>query len=275
MPASVILPAINPAKRKLAQGLVLAPFPFNSYGAVLKDLSGYGYDLSYAGTVSSANHAIDTRLGPVFKTGSSSKRYRGTVNEPAQQSGGPWTLMAWVRPNTLAMTNDGYFLTYRNFGSHYPLNLAMVKTSGVVSLIIVGAGDSPTKQVSGTKGMTAGRWTHACGVYVPSSKIEIYFDGILDTTNTTSIPSAAGTWNDIAWNLGGPQSDSYSFDGWMAHVYVWNRALTAGEVRQFYEDPWVLFRHEVRGTIVPPFLPRIASRRKAMNLEVPTKVLTW
>lgn len=248
-----ILPQIAPQARSLARGLVFAGYPSGKlYGKTIKDLSGYGYNVNYVAAVhAGADATIDPRLGPVFQTGSSSKRYRGAVNEPAQQSGGEWTLMSWVKPNTLSQGSDAYFLTYRNFSNHFPLNLLMTNTTGLASLVIVGASDTPTKQVTGSRGMTAGKWHHACGVYIPSTRIDVYLDGTLDATNSTSIPSAAGTWSDIAWNIGGPQSDSFSFNGWMAHVYVWNRALTAGEVRQFYDDPWVLFRHSLTLGKVP------------------------
>jgi len=69
-------------------------------------------------------------------------------------------------------------------------------------------------------------WHHVMCVYIPSTSMNIYVDGVNDGTNTTSIPATID--NDPAnFKLGGYNNSSYMFNGNLDEVAIWNTDQTA------------------------------------------------
>ena len=96
-------------------------------------------------------------------------------------------------------------------------------------------------------------WTHIVGTYDGANQ-KIYINGVLDATDaqtaaiaTTAQPLLFGT------NYGGPGSEL--LEGSLANVLIYNRGLTAAEVKQNYE------------ALKPRFAPRIAKRGMNLNFD--------
>jgi len=71
---------------------------------------------------------------------------------------------------------------------------------------------------------------HLLAVTQSGSDLKLYVDGKLDSSFTASIPSGNANWARI-----GHDSDSTESNHIIAAVFLWNRALTADEVRELYE----------------------------------------
>ena len=81
-----------------------------------------------------------------------------------------------------------------------------------------------------------GTWFHVVVVYEPSTRVEIYKDGVSQTTNTTSIVSSLAN-NAYDFRLGAQYtggSVTNFYDGLMQDVIIWNTALTDTEVTNLY-----------------------------------------
>lgn len=170
---------------------------------------------------------------------------RGTVGVTEHINTGAGTIACWVRPTTISPGADGYFFTYRNNTSHFSWNMIMKHSTGLMECFWFRS-DGENDSATTTSGMVANTWAFLVSTYVPSTFIKVYFNGALETTNTTSIIANQSSWTDIAINLGSPGASSANgFSGALAHPMCWNRALTDGEIKQLYLDPWVLWRHEM------------------------------
>ena len=142
---------------------------------------------------------------------------------------GAITISAWIKLNGAVQSNRiasksggvadrGYELTIE---ADYTFHLYL----GGVSP----AGDFNT---TGTTVLSANRWYHVVGVYNPSVEGKVYLDGIVEATNTTSVPSSQLT-PAVNFNIGRRTTGSY-FPGLIDDVRIYNRALSADEIKRLY-----------------------------------------
>jgi len=77
-------------------------------------------------------------------------------------------------------------------------------------------------------------WHFVLCTFTPSVSAKIYIDGELDATDTVSIQSAIAN-NSARFEIGTHNEGSvFCFNGNISNVSIYNRALTADEVRQNY-----------------------------------------
>jgi hypothetical protein len=79
--------------------------------------------------------------------------------------------------------------------------------------------------------ITTGTWINMVGTWTPSTSILLYQNGIQVASNTTSIPASIinpSVVIEIGRRPGGPDY----WDGNLAQVSIYNRALTASEIQQ-------------------------------------------
>ena len=92
-------------------------------------------------------------------------------------------------------------------------------------------GDSVTSSLN----VLDSNWHFILCTFTPSVSAKIYIDGELNATDTVDIQSAIAN-NSTRFDIGiHDQSTVNSFNGNISNVSVYNRALTADEVRQNYE----------------------------------------
>jgi hypothetical protein len=80
-----------------------------------------------------------------------------------------------------------------------------------------------------TSSFSTGTWTHAGAVYTSTSSRSVYFNGVNEATNTTSIVPSSIT----RIQIGRQQFNNATFsflDGRIAEVGIWDAALTAAEI---------------------------------------------
>ena len=143
------------------------------------------------------------------------------------------TLAAWAKYDTTntideiiardkSATDKGYRLTK--------------ESDGVITCYIA---SSATVWVSAAAATlpSAGGWYNIACVYTPSTSVIIYINGVQDGINTTSIPASqrSATVGPIIGQRCTTCTGS-PFDGIIDDVRVYNRALTAAEVAQLYNQ---------------------------------------
>jgi hypothetical protein len=81
--------------------------------------------------------------------------------------------------------------------------------------------------------ITTGAWLNLVGTWTPSTSLLMYQNGVLVNTNTTSIPSSIINPS-VNLEIGRNPNGTDNWDGNLAQVSIYNRALTASEVSQNY-----------------------------------------
>ena len=101
--------------------------------------------------------------------------------------------------------------------------------------------DGTTQFITTCIGLNAldGNWHLITGVYTPSVSVDIYFDGVLNIHNTTSIPASQFASSGTLNLLGRDGSVSY-YTGDIADPRIYNRALADWEIEKLYnQESWV------------------------------------
>jgi len=156
-----------------------------------------------------------------------------------------FTFTLWINLDTIALDypklvdkrkNDSskrgyqFFLGGSSEPSH-PSSLGMTLTSTNVSNDIVAY--SPDNSIK------AGVWQHAVLTYSGNSDVSgviFYIDGVQQATQTVRNGLSATILNDVSLTIASPalgSSDDF-LNGRIANCYVYNRALTAAEIKQNY-----------------------------------------
>ncbi|MBI5360698.1 MAG: DUF2341 domain-containing protein [Planctomycetes bacterium] len=161
---------------------------------------------------------------------------------PALNITGAITLEAWVYKNANPGADPrGIAGRWWNYGASlakrsYDLNELStsyprfsISTDGT-------AGAGSYAYATGTTLLQLNTWYHIVGVYTPSSVINIYVNGVLETSNTTSIPAAMyGSTEPV--RIGAtydPTASSRIFNGLIDEVRIYNRALSETEIQAHY-----------------------------------------
>jgi len=146
------------------------------------------------------------------------------------------SLEAWIKTT---MTTGG--IVVQRFGTQVTLvpyyRLAVgVGTSGKVHFAIRGA-SSGEPSVNGATDVNDGNWHHIAGVRdITNDKIRVYVDGVEDVTAATDTTTGALAIDKSVWiGVHGSSTPTQQyFDGTIDEVKIYNRALTAAEVRFHY-----------------------------------------
>lgn len=161
----------------------------------------------------------------------------------------PYSIAAWVRiessvaKKAIICSDDWGFS-----GSNYNGAYLLIQETDYIN---IGYGDNtgaltPDRRafVSNQTQLTVGRWHHVAGAVWDVDNASIWLDGAEQTWGAT------GTGTDIvhtAFPGGiGRQSSSTHFDGLIAQVGLWDRALAPQEIQQLYLDPLAPLRQAPR-----------------------------
>ena len=91
------------------------------------------------------------------------------------------------------------------------------------------ASDQKAPAIS-TSSFSLGTWTHAGAVYASSTSRSVFFNGVNQATNTTSIVPSSVTRIQIGRQQFNNNAGISFIDGRIAELGIWNAALTAAEI---------------------------------------------
>ena len=139
-------------------------------------------------------------------------------------AGGNATFTAWFKANTLS----GYdtIFEYGNGGGGYYFGLV----NGSPNVIFYGS----TNHIHNSATvLSTGVWHQMVATWDAASKTtKVYFDGVLDSTVTTS--NAVPNTNTTSLRIGARDTNSLEFDGTLDEARIYNRALSPKEVADLY-----------------------------------------
>lgn len=197
------------------------------------------------GTLTSMNNSSNGFSGPKQRRGAfGSMLFDGTagyitLGTPAKLNlvgqTNPFTLSAWIKINGHP-ANNAQFLSKSSLGSTNQFSMIVVAATGRVQIIAGTAGGS-----TGTIDVTDNAWHHiVMTVPVATSGMLLYTDGTVETyTAGTGLVGTLTTTNDtlIGARRDASNADSLRwFPGSIDDVRIWNRVLSAAEVRQVYAE---------------------------------------
>lgn len=80
---------------------------------------------------------------------------------------------------------------------------------------------------------TSNTWRLLCGTWTPSTSLKVYLDGLLNNTNTTSIPASITDPSQNLW-IGRRRSGVDYWNGSISSVGIFNRALSDAEIYSLF-----------------------------------------
>jgi hypothetical protein len=193
-----------------------------------KDISGINaYDRSPAaantGTIVGATTAIG-KLGQALKfNGTSDYVYKDSPTGVSTGSGASWSLAAWVKTDVLDSSNRLIVYYGGVADSHIPHISLSANNKWRVSTWGLGNdvdANSPSPQI--------GVWTHLVGIG-SGSNVSLYVNGALAVGPTAVTNDPTDTFLVIGGNV-----STMSFDGSIDDVRIYNRALSASEIKELY-----------------------------------------
>ncbi|GAA3233346.1 LamG domain-containing protein [Actinocorallia longicatena] len=197
-----------------------------SGGTTLADSSGRGHPATLAqGTAGTRGHLV----GEPAVTLDGVDDQAATVG-PVLNTGGSFTVAAWVRPDNAAATGQ---TIVSQLGSRTGA-FVLQKTGSTWSLAVASA-DSDTPAVVRASSATApvqGVWTHLAGVYDrESGTVRLYVNGVPAGTATGAAPfDATGPLTIGRGRSAGAPADP--FGGAVSDVRVWDRVVPPAELAE-------------------------------------------
>ncbi|OGM91250.1 hypothetical protein A2755_02510 [Candidatus Wolfebacteria bacterium RIFCSPHIGHO2_01_FULL_48_22] len=95
--------------------------------------------------------------------------------------------------------------------------------------------DSNNMILEAPSSIETGNWVYVAGVYNgDTKKTQIFVDGLESASSTNETIDWTTTSNDF--QIGNSPGESYYFDGYIDDVRIYNRALSAEEIKRIYES---------------------------------------
>ncbi|MCU0914456.1 MAG: LamG domain-containing protein [Planctomycetes bacterium] len=207
-------------------------------------LNGDGQDASgnnLHGTVSKATPVAD-RLGYPDSAMSFTGAADCSVNlkDPVElRLTGAMTLAAWVNLKK-GNTNNCRIIAKSGGGGARSFSLNIEATSGGVTFpatFQIGTGGGASNMsVLDKKPLATDEWAHMVGIYRPGEVMEVYVNGELRNTNTTSIPATQHTANNLAVLIGNRHAaTNCGWNGLIDEARIYGRALSAADVTDLFK----------------------------------------
>jgi len=198
------------------------------------DKSGQGNNgYYYNGATSSAK--VLGKLGQALNFNNSAQNY---VNIGPVSLPGAMTACAWIYPVSFPTAANKRYIVARDDGNldTHEEYMLFIKSDGTLGL---GWGTSFSGgAVTSSPVITLNTWQFVCGVRVDTSTVHIYLNGVeqpIGAVSVAAVPTPSGTTNAAIGVLGDLLSCSTCFwDGKIDDVRLYNRVLSAAEIKQSY-----------------------------------------
>lgn len=203
-----------------------------------KDSSDYGNNGTPSGGVSYATSGI---IGAAAGFDGSSG-YIDVGNPAELQITGDITIAAWVRFNSFNAGAEDDHIAVKFDGVNTNRSFALKATEDcgptTIALNIIENAVPDSAQRCGATTLSTGQYYHVTGVYNATNQtIDVYLNGVLDDGTLVTSPAVPASIHNSTANFTiGARSDGANafLDGNVDDVRVYNRALSAAEVRNLY-----------------------------------------
>lgn len=220
----------------LSTGIMGAWLMHGGAGALgrIVDLSGN----SNHGTLVADTHSVPGKFGPALDFDGTGDYVNIGDVESLDFGTNDFTVSLWIK--TVGLTAGR--LVNKRVGT---LGWEVYTSANThVDIFIGDAGGFEFGKVS-TKPMNDDNWHHVVIVFDRDANAIAYTDGVSD--GVKDISARTGTISNNAAATIGQYAASSFFNGFIDHVLIYNRALTASEIMSLYLDPFQMFRRQPIG----------------------------
>jgi hypothetical protein len=187
--------------------------------------------------MSSASSQIAGKVGQGLSFSGSNSAYVEVANINSSSYATNFSASAWINPSTLSGANEyTVFGTRLNNTSGWQLGIgATAGTCGGSSCLIwrtFNGGSQFSMNTGATNYVPINSWTHVAVVHT-NGNASLYVNGNLVATQAITNPAQSGAQ---PFRIGfiGQGSGGFSWTGGLDEVRVYNRALSASEVKELY-----------------------------------------
>ncbi|MFW0837853.1 MAG: DUF2341 domain-containing protein [Candidatus Komeilibacteria bacterium] len=212
----------SPATEENAPGPV-GYWNFNEgFGTTAYDSTGYGND----GTISGATWVQNGKSGRALSFNGSSD-YIITNNDIGISGTDERTVSLWVKTTSANVTTNSIIF---GMGTAAANNLFAMRTDSTTDTWrFTDASVARETNVS-----TTGQWQHIVTILDSSQQLSVYIDGIITDVNNIDLSSQDTT--NAPFYIGSSVNNTLYFDGLIDEVRIYDRALSANEVKQLYNQ---------------------------------------
>jgi len=146
-------------------------------------------------------------------------------NDSSLQITGALSIAAWVKV-TDTDANQRFLTKYDGTDKCFYIS---VQDSGGVFRFNITSSNSE-KEVNGTSNNFDSQWHHVVCVFTPSTSLKMYVDGVLEGTNTSSIPATIDN-DDVKLFIGAEEDLELDFTGYICNVGIWSASLTQAQIK--------------------------------------------
>jgi len=155
-----------------------------------------------------------------------------TMGDVHDLIGSPFTLSAWVKPDSLAAYAPIINKLSSTPGQYGNYRLILADTAGNVQFLIKNSSNANEWLDTANNPLKPGKWTHVAVTYNNSTTAVIYIDGQFNTQKTNFTIARGNT----SWplELGKNTNNGVYFDGAVDDARIYNRVWTANDIKALY-----------------------------------------
>ena len=214
-----------------AQGLVGWWKLDEGTGTAAGDSSGNGNTGTLAASPSTPTWTTSSKIGQGLSFDGSND-YVTMGNPSSLQLSGAISITAWVYLDAVAAQNGRIISKFVTGAKSYELSSDDNPGVGLLSMLVSGDGTA-TVEASESTTLPLKSWQFVTGVYVPSTSITVYRNGVQVGQNTTSIPASLAN-PATNFQIGDRTTTNYPWLGKIDDVRIYNRALSGDEIKRLY-----------------------------------------
>lgn len=158
-------------------------------------------------------------------------------SEPWMNFAGEFTIGLWIKPDDGRPAAIDYLFGRWNISSNRS-HLITLGTDGKMNFLVSSDGTSNVLATSTTvlaDGAASG-WTFIVGVFSPSTSVKIYINGVLEDTETASIPASVHTVSASLMLGNGNSTSSNTYLGLIDEPFIYGAELSDDNITWLYNS---------------------------------------
>ena len=150
------------------------------------------------------------------------------IGNPANlQLTGAMTMSFWFKGQP---TSTGHYAGFDKLGNTSNRGAGLDLRKGTGIYFFVTGSFLLSTHTTDTTPLTDGNWHHVAGVYIPSTSMKLYLDGVEVASRTISVPAAQSNVGSNPWSIGKRSAHSNFMNGKIDEVSIFSSALNISDL---------------------------------------------